>query len=175
VGAPGDDLLLAFRGTAAVLRRVAVLTAGGLDDLGERERSETRRRTIAGVGYSARAFAAFAEAVRLGKPVSLEALTEQRDEQVALGVSLPARALRHLTEHSAVHLRVEWRDLPADLWEHGVLEPSGGVVTPHDTLLERVREVWWALVALGGRRQDVPSRLGEDRQLAAASSRREAG
>jgi maleylpyruvate isomerase len=162
VGVPTDDLLLAFRGTAAVLRRVAALTAGGLDDPADREGDKARRRTIASLGYSARAFADFAAALRLGQPVALQALTEERREQVALGVSLPARALRHLAEHSAVHLRVEWRDLPADRWEHGVAQPDGVLVTPHDTLRQRIQEVWVASVALGGRRKDVPRAIVVD-------------
>jgi maleylpyruvate isomerase len=157
VSRPDEELLLAYRGTAAFLRQLSRLVEAGLDQGDDPLAVLSRRRTIAAVGYSARAYADFAAALREGEPLPLATLVAERGEQAELGASLPARALQHLAEHSAVHLRVEWRDLPDELFERPVIDAAGAATTARQTVARRASEVWAAAVTLGARRLDVPS------------------
>lgn len=154
---PDPELLLAYRGTSALLRRLNILLEeGALDPARRSDSAEESRRAIAGVGYSARAYAAFAEGVRDGSDVPLSDLLAERDERTESGISLPSRALGHLAFHSAVHLRVEWRDLPESRWEHEVRDSRRAAVCPRDTVSARAREVWMAALLLGLRTADLP-------------------
>lgn len=148
-GGPADDLLLAYRGTAYFLRALSQLTEHDYDEPGDPAATDTRRRTIATVGYDARSWAQLTEAIREGHPDPSGFDDAERDEAIALGATLPPRALRHLVEHSATHLRVEWRDLPADRW-HRTGRAAGNPPRPvTDLPLLRARQTWLAAVDLG--------------------------
>ena len=70
------------------------------------------------------------------------ASTAVRDHEIEFGATLSPIALRHLFDHSAVHLNVEWRDLPGDAWHHTVRTIQGREVPATETVWMRSREVW---------------------------------
>lgn len=152
--APGDDLLLARRGTAYFSR----LLNGLVDaDLMESSRAEVVSR----VGYQARGLSRLMAWARTGQEMpEHESATAQRAE-VALGVSLPARALRGLFQHAAVHLDVEWRDLPGVAWDTRLHRLDGTEITAREVPIIRAEMVWQAALELdaGGRLADLPSEL----------------
>jgi maleylpyruvate isomerase len=83
---------------------------------------------------------------------------EARNHDIEFGATLSPIALRHLFDHSAVHLNVEWRDLPADAWRHLVKTAQGRVVPAEETVWMRTREVWLHAVDLdnGATFSDIP-------------------
>jgi hypothetical protein len=58
---------------------------------------------------------------------------EARNHEIDFGATLSPIALRHLVDHSAAHLNVEWRDLPADAWHHKVKTAQGRTVPALET------------------------------------------
>ena len=141
LGGPAEDLLLAYRGTAYFLRALFALR--------EAEYDADRRRTIATVGYDARGWALLAERVREGasEPATFE--PGEREAAIELGATLPARALRNLVEHSATHLRVEWRDLPVEGWRGSGRDAWGEPLPVATTPWLRARQTWAGAVELG--------------------------
>ncbi|MEO0893109.1 MAG: maleylpyruvate isomerase [Pseudomonadota bacterium] len=100
--APHDDLLQARRNTAQFARV--------LNETGDRDLTDTRRRIIAEVSYDARACATALEEIGgTADPYPLH-------DAIAQGVTLPPRALRALFQHSEIHLNVTWRDLSDADW-----------------------------------------------------------
>jgi maleylpyruvate isomerase len=85
----------------------------------------------------------------------------QRAEEIAFGSTLPVEALRHLCAHAAVHLNVEWRDLPVDAWTYEVRTAQGRLVPAAETVWMRTREVWLHAVDLrvSGSVRDFPRDL----------------
>ena len=77
--------------------------------------------------------------------------------------TLPPRALRNLFDHAAVHLSVEWRDLPDEGWDAGVRTLDGRIIPARETAWIRSREVWVHAVDLdnGGSFLDFPPDLLE--------------
>lgn len=163
LGGPATDLLLAYRGTAYFLRWLSLLPESSYGETGHPLAPTDRRTTIATVGYDARGWATLAEGLRERRPAPATFQSGEREAAILQGATLPPRALRHLVEHSAVHLAVEWRDLPAAEWSgHGVDE--NGALLPADcTPWLRARQVWLAAVDLGngGTFSDFPSALIE--------------
>lgn len=150
--APHDDLLLARRGTAYFARR--------LNDLRDEELSApsrvpgwSRRHLIARICLDARAMALSLKALR--EPLVPDEVDWTPDH--ALTATLPARALRHLFDHSAKHLDVEWRDLPAPCWDRAAPSSSVGPA-PWETPGLRARALWQGALDLGNgaRERDVP-------------------
>ncbi len=84
---------------------------------------------------------------------------EARDHEIDFGATLSPIALRHLFDHSAVHLNVEWRDLPAEAWHHKVKTAQGRTVPAEETVWMRTREVWMHAVDLanGATFTDIPA------------------
>lgn len=110
--APAQSLLMARRATAAFARLLNSLTDSEVEASDASGSGLRRAQIIAAVGYDARRTALALE--------DLMAL-EDRSGSVALpspdlAATLPARALRHLFEHSAIHLDTCWRDLPGPHW-----------------------------------------------------------
>ncbi len=136
--APAEELLLARRGTAYFARVLNGLSDTELTD-------PAVARVVVDVGYGARDMAERLAALRTG--------VWQPGAVNAAAISLPARALRGLFEHSAIHLDVEWRDLPGPLWG-SVLEGTGWIAS--DTPMIRARVIWNAAVEIGGRARDLP-------------------
>ncbi|SDD34746.1 maleylpyruvate isomerase [Paracoccus isoporae] len=170
--APAEALHLARRGVAYLARIV-----NGLDDLGLNVTSPrtgwSRRRVIAGTALQARRIAQAIEDAtgRQGDraPTDLAALD--------LAETLPPRALRHLTYHSAIHLDVVWRDLSDAEWDLPVALPDMAARI-RETAEARARQLWQAALDLdaGGRLRDVPDAIRADlaqaRQSVSASPAR---
>ncbi|MEM1429636.1 MAG: maleylpyruvate isomerase [Pseudomonadota bacterium] len=111
--APAEDLLRARRATAGFARILNGLTDFEIAASDMTAAGLRRAEIIAAVGYDARRTA-----------LALEDLVASADRSGSialpspdLAATLPARALRHLFEHSAIHLDTCWRDLPGSFWE----------------------------------------------------------
>ena len=153
-----DALLQARRGTAFFARKLNELTDTELDG-GTRLPGWTRRHVVAHVGYNARAIARLVEWAATGVETPMYPSPEARDHEINFGATLPPIALRHLFDHSAVHLNVEWRDLPAEAWHHKVKTIQGRLVPAEETVWMRTREVWVHAVDLdnGATFTDIPA------------------
>lgn len=157
--APAEDLLLARRGTAYFARRLAALDDGALDGSAARG-GVSRRWVIAQLGYHARDMA---QRVASGRGATRYDPPPERARQaeVARGATLPARALRSLIQHAAIHLDVEWRDLSDAGWDRLVLMPDGRLAALRETPRLQAAAIWQAALDLanGGRLVDVPGLL----------------
>jgi maleylpyruvate isomerase len=145
-GRPSDELLWARRGTAAFLRAVSRLTD---EQMYAEVEGHQRSLIVAEACYRARGYARLAEEIRQGVP-SPRAFDDDDEFTAAVtqGASLPPRALRHLVEHSSIHLRVEWRDLPDASWDVAGRWPGGRELTPRACVRARVRETWLGSIEL---------------------------
>lgn len=150
-------LLTARRGTAYFARRLAELPDEGFDRP-SLVPGWTRAHVIAHVGYNARALTRLLEWAATGVETPMYDGPEQRHREIDLGATLTPIALRHLFSHSAVHLTVEWRDLPPNAWQATVRTAQGRTVPASETAWMRSREVWIHAVDLdnGGRFDDFP-------------------
>jgi len=121
----------------------------------------SRRHLIAHVGFNARAVARLVEWARTGVENPMYSSTTQRAEEIEFGATLPTEALRNLCAHAAVHLNVEWRDLPENAWAHEVRTAQGRLVPASESVWMRTREVWIHAVDLdnGARVADFPPEL----------------
>ncbi|WP_104043142.1 maleylpyruvate isomerase family mycothiol-dependent enzyme [Arthrobacter sp. ZGTC412] len=153
-----DALLQGRRGTAFFARKLNELTDAELDG-GTLLPGWTRRHVVAHVGYNARAIARLIEWAATGVETPMYSSPEARNHEIEFGATLSPIALRHLFDHSAVHLNVEWRDLPADAWHHKVKTAQGRTVPAEETVWMRTREVWMHAVDLdnGATFNDIPA------------------
>ncbi|WP_246750490.1 maleylpyruvate isomerase N-terminal domain-containing protein [Martelella lutilitoris] len=159
--APAEMLHLARTGTAYFARF--------LNRLAEQELyapmgadNQTAAHVICAVSYQARGIARQGEAIAAGDtvPPLYDSEAELRTK-IELGATLPARALRHLFDHTAVHLNVVWRDLTGDGWrteapgEDGLWRPFS------DSARMRACSIWAAAFDLnnGARKRDIPAAL----------------
>lgn len=144
--------------TAFFARKLNELTDPELDG-GTRLAGWTRRHVVAHVGYNARAIARLIEWAATGVETPMYSSPEARNQEINFGATLSPIALRNLFDHSAVHLNVEWRDLPAAAWQHQVRTAQGRVVPATETVWMRTREVWIHAVDLnnGATFADVPA------------------
>lgn len=153
-----EGLLQARRGTAFFARKLNELSDPDLDG-DSLLPGWTRRHLIAHVGYNARAIARLIEWAATGVERPMYSSPEVRNHEIEFGATLSPIALRHLFDHSAVHLNVEWRDLPADAWHNKVKTAQGRVVPAEETIWMRTREVWMHAVDLnnGATFTDIPA------------------
>jgi maleylpyruvate isomerase len=153
-----DALLQARRGTAFFARKLNELSDAELDGATLLP-GWTRRHVVAHVGYNARAIARLIEWAATGVETPMYSSPEARNHEIDFGATLSPIALRHLFDHSAVHLNVEWRDLPADAWHHKVKTAQGRIVPAEETVWMRTREVWMHAVDLdnGATFNDIPA------------------
>jgi maleylpyruvate isomerase len=151
-------LLQARRGTAFFARKLNELSDAELDG-GSLLPGWTRRHLTAHVGYNARAIARLIEWAATGVETPMYSSPEARNHEIDFGATLSPIALRHLFDHSAVHLNVEWRDLPEDAWHHKVKTAQGRIVPAEETVWMRTREVWMHAVDLnnGATFSDIPA------------------
>ncbi|WP_028266325.1 maleylpyruvate isomerase family mycothiol-dependent enzyme [Arthrobacter sp. MA-N2] len=152
------QLLQARRGTAFFARKLNELTDAQLD--GDSLLPGWSRRHIAAhIGYNARAIARLIEWAATGIETPMYPSFAVRDEEIEFGATLSPIALRNLFDHSAVHLSVEWRDLPDDAWHHTVRTIQGRDVPASETVWMRSREVWVHAVDLdnGATFADIPA------------------
>ncbi|WP_156761189.1 maleylpyruvate isomerase N-terminal domain-containing protein [Microbacterium karelineae] len=154
------DLLLARRGQAFYARVLGDLPDRDLAGP-SRVPGFSRARIVAHVALEAREVARVVEAVRTSDdPPSLAAPGARRDE-IDFAATLPAEALRNLAAHAAVHLNVEWRDLPADGWRRPIRTAGAAEITPWSTVRHRARELWGRALDLDGvaLERDVPPEI----------------
>ena len=153
-------LLLARRGQAYFSRKLNELRSDQLD-APSLVPGWTRRHVVAHVGLNARALTRLTEWAATGVETPMYASPEERDQEIELAATLPARALRNLSAHAAVHLDVEWRDLTEEAWRASVRTALGRVVPASETVWMRTREVWVHAVDLddGGSFADFPAEL----------------
>ena len=151
-------LLQARRGTAFFARKLNELSDAELDGASLLP-GWTRRHVTAHIGYNARAIARLIEWAGTGVETPMYASTSVRDHEIDFGATLSPIALRNLFDHSAVHLSVEWRDLPEDAWHHKVRTIQGREVPATETVWMRTREVWMHAVDLdnGATFTDIPA------------------
>ncbi|MCR8551001.1 maleylpyruvate isomerase N-terminal domain-containing protein [Salipiger sp. P9] len=156
--APAQDLALARSGTAYFARKLNELDDAALY-APSRVAGMTRAHVVCAVSYQARAIARQAEAATAGAQIPpLRDPEWDALEDLDLGATLPPRALRHLFDHSAVHLDVVWRDLPGAGWD---LMGAGADGTPRPlraTAMERAGMLWQSALELGNgaRERDLP-------------------
>jgi maleylpyruvate isomerase len=153
-------LLLMRRGQAYWARTLAELPDDGFDEPSLLP-GWSRRHLIAHVGFNARAVARLVEWARTGVENPMYLSDTQRAEEIEFGATLPVEALRNLAAHAAVHLDVEWRDLPEEAWSHQVRTAQGRLVLASETVWIRTREVWIHAVDLrtGASVRDFPPEL----------------
>lgn len=153
-------LLLARRGTAYFARKLNELPDDGFADPSLLP-GWSRAHVIAHVGYNARAFTRLAEWAATGVEHPMYESAAARQREIELGATLSPTALRNLSAHAAVHLNVEWRDLPAEAWHAEVRTAGGRVVPATETVWMRTREVWIHAVDLnnGGSFAHFPAEL----------------
>ncbi|MHC8606316.1 maleylpyruvate isomerase family mycothiol-dependent enzyme [Paenarthrobacter ureafaciens] len=153
-----EELLQARRGTAFFARKLNELTDEELDG-GTRLPGWTRRHVVAHVGYNARAIARLIEWAATGVETPMYFSPEARSHEIEFGSTLTPIALRNLFDHSAVHLSVEWRDLPDADWSNEVRTAQGRTVPASETAWMRTREVWVHAVDLdnGATFKDIPA------------------
>lgn len=155
--APAVELTWARRGTAYFGRLLNNLTSSELEGP-SLVPGWSRAHVVAHVSYNARAIARVAEGLRTGQETALYPSLDEREAEIALASTLPERALRHLFEHTVVHLNVEWRDLSDADWTASCTGLAGATLPVADTPWIRAREVWLHALDLdaGGRVQDLP-------------------
>lgn len=122
-GAPAADLALARAGTAYVARLLNDLPDAALGGASLRP-DWTRAALFAALSCQARALARLVEGARTGICPATPGAGASAAE-IALGATLPPRALRHLVSHAAIHLNVEWRDLDDAGWTRVVADGRG--------------------------------------------------
>jgi maleylpyruvate isomerase len=153
-----EQLLQARRGTAFFARKLNELSDAELDG-GSLLPGWTRRHVAAHIGYNARAIARLVEWAGTGVETPMYPSTSVRDHEIEFGATLSPIALRNLFDHSAVHLNVEWRDLPDEAWYHVVRTIQGREVPASETVWMRSREVWVHAVDMdnGATFADIPT------------------
>lgn len=139
--APHEMLTLARRGTAYFARRLNELTDEELDAPSLLP-GWSRRWVIAHVAYNARALTHLTDWARTGVEHPMYRDPGERERQIIRGANLPDRALRHLFDHTVVHLNVEWRDLTDEQWDFPIRTAQGRIVPVRETAWMRAREVW---------------------------------
>jgi len=154
------SLLLMRRGQAYWARKLAELPDSQFDDPSLLP-GWSRRHLVAHVGFNARAVARLVEWANTGVRNPMYTSGTQRAEEIEFGATLPVEALRHLAAHAAVHLDVEWRDLPEAAWANEVETAQGRLVPVSETVWMRTREVWIHAVDLrnGASVRDFPPEL----------------
>jgi maleylpyruvate isomerase len=158
--APARELDWARRGTAYFARLLNNLSDEDLDAPSALA-GVSRRYLVAHIGYQARRLSEIVAWARTGQTGAFPQAAEVGGEDMALGLTLPARALRYLFEHSEVHLNVEWRDLSDVGWDAMVIDATSRRVAIRETPTIRARALGSSAVSLGvgGRIADMPADL----------------
>lgn len=152
--APGEDLLLARHGSALFARKLNELSDFELDEL-SLFGDWTRRHVIIDVCYSARAQAIALKKLR--EPLTPD--EEAWKPNMKLAMTLPPRALRHLYDHTSIHLNVEYRDLVRDDWRRSISFGGHSTLPVKELPIRRAQKIWYAAyyLAVGVRLSDLPN------------------
>jgi maleylpyruvate isomerase len=153
-------LLLARRGQAYFSRKLHELRDEDFDKPSLLP-GWSRRTVAAHVGLNARAVSRLVQWAATGVETPMYDSPTQRDDEIEFGATLPIQAIRNLSDHAAVHLNVEWRDLPEERWSAEVVTAQGRTVPVSETVWMRTREVWLHAVDLdnGARVEQFPPEL----------------
>lgn len=121
-----------------------------------------RRHVAAHSGYNARAIARLVEWAATGVATPMYSSPDAHNQEINFGATLSPIALCSLVEHAAIHLNVEWRDLPNENWGHQVVTAQGRRCRPAKRC-GCAREVWLHAVDLdnGATVADIPTTLLE--------------
>lgn len=159
--APAEDLLLARRATSFFARKLNELSDAELLEGVGRSSEESRAFIVASVGYEARRMALALEPLCTVDDADRPEAQADSLPSLELAATLPARALRHLFEHSAIHLNVCWRDLPGERWRAAVVGVSGEQLGVSDLPRRRSLTLWRRALSLGNGAslRDVPVSL----------------
>jgi maleylpyruvate isomerase len=141
-------LLVARRGQAFYARKLNELSDEALDEPSQLA-GWSRRHLVAHVGLNARALTRLTQWAATGIETPMYDSPTQRNEEIEFAATLPAQALRNLSDHAAIHLNVEWRDLSEAAWSNQVRTAQGRIVPVSETVWMRIREVWVHAVDLG--------------------------
>lgn len=154
------DLLMARRGQAYFSRAVRLLSDRDFDS-DSLVAGWSRRHVVGHVGLNARALTRLTTWAATGIETPMYASGSQREEEIELAATLPVQALRNLSDHAAIHLNVEWRDLEPHHWLSPVRTAQGREVAASETIWMRIREVWIHAVDLDNGRsfEEFPSEL----------------
>ncbi len=138
--APGEDLLLARRGTAFFARLLNDLPDSALS-ADRAVPGLQRRHVVARIGLHAREMCKSIARIRsVGCSIGASDFAPNAIDEYA---TIPAHALRNLFRHSAIHLNVVWRDLTDAEWGMSDLK-----IQISDTPLERAKVIWSAALDL---------------------------
>ena len=142
--APLAALAAVRLGTAFFARKLNELPDAALPAPSARP-GHSRAQVVAAVALQARALCWQVEAEGEG---AQDASSTAYLADIDSCATLPPRALRHLSDHTAIHLNVVWRDLPGTGWTPAM---RAEVET-------RARTVWQAALHLGNgaRPRDLP-------------------
>lgn len=153
-----DALLQARRGTAFFARKLNELSDDELDGASLLP-GWSRRHLAAHIGYNARAISRLIEWAATGVETPMYSSPAARNQEIDFGATLSPIALRNLVDHAAIHLNVEWRDLPDEKWSNQVKTAQGRTVPASETVWMRTREVWLHAVDLnnGATIADIPA------------------
>ncbi|MBT2486476.1 MULTISPECIES: maleylpyruvate isomerase N-terminal domain-containing protein [unclassified Microbacterium] len=153
-GRAADRMREARRGTAYFSR---ILDSLSDEHLAE-EISPTGERTAAiaaRVALHARVCAEALEAARMGTVYT--PLAARFDAaSIRFTSTLSPDALRNLHAHSVVHLNVEWRDLPPQLWTKAISTGGDSARSPLVLVEERRRLIWTSAAAIDPLRRLEP-------------------
>lgn len=122
----------------------------------------SRSHVVAHCGYQARHLGEFVAAARaasaLGGEGRLPVSAHVDWSEIDGGATLPARALRNLFTHTAVHLDVEWRDTEAMVWDTVFADATGLPIALKVIPAQRAISLWSNAFDLnaGGRIEDFP-------------------
>lgn len=159
--APAEDLLLARRATAFFARKLNELEDPALLHPLDYPLGWTRAHVLAKVGYDARRLAIALEP--LCPAASYLPPETMMDDlpSLDLAATLPARALRHLFQHSAIHLDVCWRDLPGKAWESQLAVGRTEAIPVRNIPRLRAILLWREVLALdcGASQRDAPEEI----------------
>ncbi|MFT4958952.1 MAG: maleylpyruvate isomerase [Paracoccaceae bacterium] len=160
--APAAELVLVRRGTAYFARKLNALSDTDLDGASS-IKGWSRRHVIAHVGYHARAMTRLITWGQTGIETPMYSSKQSLNGEIDLGATLSAHALRHLFQHSQIHLNVLWRDLDDAHWPAQVRDMDRKTITLQDTVLLRARMIWRQAISLnnGACLQDIPSEFSE--------------
>lgn len=155
-----QDLLDARRATAFCARKLNELADEDLD-APALVPGWTRKHVIAHLGYNARAICRLVNWANTGVETPMYTSAERRVWEIERGATLAPHALRHLFEHSAVSLNVEWRDTPDKAWAAIVRTGQGREVPLSESPWMRIRELWIHALDFdnGARWSDVPAHV----------------
>ncbi|MCZ7889959.1 MULTISPECIES: maleylpyruvate isomerase N-terminal domain-containing protein [Rhizobium/Agrobacterium group] len=157
-GAPRDDLLMLRRGTAFFARKLNELSNEALYGPAARP-GWSRAHVVANLCFKARRMAQVLEAIHNARETPSWDMNDEPKASLDLAATLPSHALRHLFQHSEIHLNVCFRDLTDSDWARDVTAQGGNSMELRAFPLMRARNIWQQSVILnnGALQNELPT------------------